>query len=451
MMIDNKQIYDKEAEEVVLGSIIGNSYAWEDCRDILSDDCFYFDRNKEIFKTLKSMEDNGESINMLSLKAKLDGIGVKYDIVEFAKMTSAYAPDIIPFALRLDELRKRRVLWNLGNKLISSSIMETCDVDDTIESTSKVLADIGITSQTQFRQLGEIVIELREQVKRNMAGEAARNGTPTGFKEYDKMGGGFQPGDFIIIAGETSQGKSSLATCVANNAAKAGCPVAIYSLEMTSQQLAARLVAIESGVSSSDIIYKELDITRFEAFDRGAVKLIDLPIYIDETATSNLSNILGSIRSMTKKFGVKGAIIDYLQILSVNNRGGDNAEQLMGNAARELKNIAKELGIWVIALSQLSRDREKPEPSLARLRQSGQIAEAADVVMLIYRPEVYDKSYGGEFKDSSTSGTALIDIAKGRNIGLKKFLVGFDAQTTKFYEIDNPPNSNIVTNEPIPF
>ena len=137
---------------------------------------------------------------------------------------------------------------------------------------------------------------------------------------------------------------------------------------------------------------------------------------------------------MVIKYGIKGVIVDYLQILNVNMKGA-NKEQQMGDVARRLKNIAKELDIWVIALSQLSRDNQNPIPSLTRLRDSGQIAEAADMVILIYRPEIYGKKYPVEFSEMSTEGTAMIDVAKGRNIGLMKFIVGFDARTTNFYEL----------------
>ena len=139
---------------------------------------------------------------------------------------------------------------------------------------------------------------------------------------------------------------------------------------------------------------------------------------------------------MKFKYGISGAIVDYLQILSVNMKGS-NTEQQMGEAARRLKNLAKELDIWIVALSQLNRDSINPVPSLARLRASGQIAEAADVVMLIYRPELYGKYYPEPFQNADTHGTAMIDIAKGRNIGLAKFLVRFEAANTRFSEMES--------------
>lgn len=151
---------------------------------------------------------------------------------------------------------------------------------------------------------------------------------------------------------------------------------------------------------------------------------------------------------MKRKYDIDGAAVDYLQILKVNMKGA-NKEQQMGDVARRLKNLAKELDIWIIALSQLNRDKDNPVPSIARLRDSGQIAEAADMVMLIYRPEVKGKSYPGEFSHVDTKSTAMIDVAKGRNIGIMKFICKFDAPTTHFYDLQDIPISANV--EPDPF
>ena len=130
---------------------------------------------------------------------------------------------------------------------------------------------------------------------------------------------------------------------------------------------------------------------------------------------------------MAMKHNIKGAVIDYLQILNVNKKGNANGEELLAEAARRLKNLAKELNIWILALSQLNRDSINPSPSVNRLRGSGQINEAADITMLLYRPEVYQRRYNAPFESTETKGTALIEIAKGRNIETFKFIAGFDA------------------------
>jgi replicative DNA helicase len=231
-----------------------------------------------------------------------------------------------------------------------------------------------------------------------------------------------------------------------------GCPVAFYSMEMKKEQIAARMISIASGVPANEILYSKLDGGQIQMIDRGVAKVENLPVYFDDRSTSNIETILSSIRMMKIKYGIKGVVVDYLQILNVNMKGS-NKEQQMGDVARRLKNIAKELDIWVIALSQLNRDAQNPVPSLARLRDSGQIAEAADMVILIYRPEIYGKRYPEEFSDKSTAGTAMIDVAKGRNVGLMKFIVGFRKENTNFYDLDDVPAYEIKENRPdgLPF
>ena len=265
-------------------------------------------------------------------------------------------------------------------------------------------------------------------------------GTPTGFEKIDVKSGGLQKSDLIIIAGETSQGKTSLAVSIMRNAAYYGAKIAMYSMEMKKEQITARILSMESGVPANQIMYSRLTDSQIQAIDKGIGKVSGKGIYFDDRSTSNIDTIISSIRYMKLKFGIDGAIVDYLQILNVNMKGA-NKEQQMGDVARRLKNLAKELDIWIIALSQLNRDNINPVPTLARLRDSGQIAEAADVVMLIYRPEVNKKSYPNEFSNVETRGTAMIDIAKGRNIGMLRLICGFNACTTCFYNLDTVPLS----------
>ena len=170
---------------------------------------------------------------------------------------------------------------------------------------------------------------------------------------------------------------------------------------------------------------RNLDPKKFQVCRKG--KILD-----------NIETILSSIRSMVIKYHIEGVVIDYLQILTINKKSS-NVEEAIAEAARRLKNIAKELNIWILALSQLSRDNSNPIPSVNRLRGSGQINEAADITILLYRPEVYNKRYSEPFQSTNPNGTALIDIAKGRNIGVFKFIAGFNAATTHFYELNERP------------
>ena len=216
------------------------------------------------------------------------------------------------------------------------------------------------------------------------------------------------------------------------NAAKAGKPVMCYSMEMMAEQIAARINATISKVSSSLIQYKKLYESQFNDVQKAVNETNDLPIYFDDSSTTSAEAIFTSMRASSKKYGIKVFIIDYLQILSSIKSVSDQ-QSFLGEVSRKLKNLAKELNVNVTVLSQLTRNNQDPMPTLDRLRASGQIAEASDTVLLIWRPSLYGKT---SYKDSyaPVEGTAQIIIAKGRNIGTGSFIAGFDADTTNFYD-----------------
>lgn len=438
-----------EAEKVVLGTIITDSNILNDVRDILPADAFYITKNKDIYQCILDIADRGERVDIITVvnecqKKKLDV--VPYDI---AQLQMNYSPIINDHVGILVEKYRRRKLFEIGAILQSNSHSEVNSINEVLADVKEKLDGIFSSSRESVFTIKDAVQAVYDNIDKNLKGGSQLTGSPTGFSLFDKRSGGLQTSDLIIIAADSSQGKSSLAIKLAMNC---GCPVAFYSMEMKKEQIAARMISIESGIPSNEILYSKLLNEQIKVIDKGVSQVIQKPIYFDDRSTSNIYTILSSIRMMKIKYGIKGVIVDYLQILNVNMKGS-NKEQQMGDVARRLKNIAKELDIWVIALSQLSRDSQNPAPSIARLRDSGQIAEAADMVILIYRPEIYGKKYTDEFSDKSTENTALIDVAKGRNTGLMKFLVGFDSRTTNFYELDRVPTYDYRTNDPhgLPF
>ncbi len=182
-------------------------------------------------------------------------------------------------------------------------------------------------------------------------------------------------------------------------------------------------------------MYGRFNEASFEKLDAGIGKIEDYEVYIDENSNSTLESILSSIRFMKRNYDIKGVVVDYIQLVNVKEKGM-NTEQQTAYVARQLKNIAKDLDIWVIALSQLSRDRQNPVPTLSRLRNSGQIEEASDVIMLVYRPEAVGRlQYPEPFETITTERTAMIDVAKGRNIGIFKFMTEFEKELTYFTDI----------------
>lgn len=451
--MDNIQLRDEDAEKIVLGTIITERNALEEVRELLSEESFYYPFHRQIYKAVLQVSSSGDRPDIITVKNKIVANGERFDLAEYMKIASNCTFDLYQYAARLHDLTIRRKFWDIGQYLISNSYSEAEDILDVTNSVSDELASLFKSSSTTITTINDGLENVYSMINENLAGNKPLTGTPTGFEKIDVKSGGLQKSDLIIIAGETSQGKTSLAVSIMRNAAYYGAKIAMYSMEMKKEQITARILSMESGVPANQIMYSRLTDSQVQAIDKGIGKVTGKGIYFDDRSTSNIDTIISSIRYMKLKFDIDGAIVDYLQILNVNMKGA-NKEQQMGDVARRLKNLAKELDIWIIALSQLNRDNLNPVPTLARLRDSGQIAEAADVVILIYRPEVNKKSYPNEFSNVETRGTAMIDIAKGRNIGLLRFICGFDAATTCFYNLDYVPlsgNSSSEVEEDNPF
>lgn len=435
-------IADHDCELKVIGTLLSYSKSINDVRPILTDDCFSHPRNRIIYEAIRGVDADGDTVDIISVMAKLAKKGNNLPPAEVLETTChSTASDLVYYACRLKELATRRRLWHLGQKLIAAGVTEVDDLDQVIEQTNSCLSFIYDTPDSVTVDLREVYDrQLLPQMIANSLTDGSLKGSPTGFPEIDRRGG-LCPCDLIVVAGESSHGKTSLATAFMLSAAQEGHDVAVYSMEMTSAQITARIASMQTGISSLSITQGMLQRERIDSITRAMQPLALERLHFDDRATSSIDNILSSIRSMKIKYDIKGAVIDYLQILNVNRSSSSNKEQAMADAARRLKNLAKELDIWIVALSQLSRDRDRPQPDISRLRDSGQIAEAADIVILVYRPELHGdtRGYGGQYSSVSTSGTALINIAKGRNIGTFSFICGFDASRTLFYPLDKLP------------
>lgn len=454
-MEDRVLLNDKACEDVLVGSILADNNAFNSVRDILSDDCFFDNFNKAVYRAIIAVTEQGNVADIISVKAELESKRVQFDLMALMSLTDHYTINLRQYAIRLKDLATRRMLTQIAQRLLINSYTEENPIEQVTQQTTDDIAALFSSDVSEVMVLRDGIKKVNTIINQNLQDTHQLTGSPTGFEELDKKMGGLQCSDLTIIAAESSIGKTSLSLSIALNAAKYGEKIAIYSMEMKAEQLTARIMAMESGVSSSNILYARLDGGQLQQIEKGVGKIENLNIFFDDRSTSSIDTILSSIRYMVMKYKVKGAIIDYLQILNVNMKNV-NKEQAMGDVARRLKNIAKELDIWVIALSQLSRDKENPIPTLARLRDSGQIAEAADNVILIYRPEFYGKlSYPSDFSSASVQGTALIHLAKGRNVGTTKFICGFSAPTTLFYNLQNVPTKSEQQNttplESVPF
>ena len=443
-MIDNQKTQNKDLpsslifsgnlETGVLTCILNNNNNFFSVGKMLSENLFYDTKNKNLFKMIQKGISDGKTVDLMyvvteTAKSTANNI---YTISDLMSMFTGYISDALfgQYVEELAELSRRRSLWTLGQKLIRLGVDMTYSYDDAMKEIESVMdkdgeADTGVIS------LKDANTKMMQRVRDNITG-VSDSFIPTGFSYIDSRGG-FQASDFNVIAADTSSGKTSLATNIAVNAAKAGKPIMCYSMEMMAEQVAARINATISKVSSSLIQYKKLYESQFNDVQKAVNETNDLPIYFDDRSTTSAEAIFTSIRANSKKYGIKMFIIDYLQILS-SIKSVNDQQNFLGEVSRKLKNLAKKLNVNITVLSQLSRNNQDPMPTLDRLRASGQIAETSDTVLLIWRPSLYGKtSYKGS--NAPVDGTAEIIIAKGRNVGTGSFIVGFDPSTTNFYDI----------------
>lgn len=442
----NVLVNDYKEERYVIGCLLSFSNAYTIVFPYLDEDCFYDKKCQEVWKMIDSMSKKCIPVDLISVSAELlkrNSTISQIDLIEYSDSATTTV-NLEYHAKRLKELSTRRKFWLIGQNLIKAGITEGVEISEIQQKTMDNFCHV-LDKTDGFSTLTDALQSLNDIILRNASSDSIITGTKTGMTKFDEKGG-LQKSDLIIVAGETSMGKTSLALSMTRNAIENNAKVAFYSMEMTKEQLSARLLSAKTNIPANNILYSgSLAPSEMRMIDDARGKLPGENLYFDDKSTSNIDSILLSIRMLKMQKNIDGAVIDYLQILNVNSRNGNiSREQAMGDASRRLKNLAKELNIWIIALSQLSRDSTNPEPNLNRLRDSGQIGEAADVVILVYRPEYYNRSYPSPYdnkEDYPTEGTAMIDVAKGRNIGTFKFFLGFDKKTTNFY------NSNLINDE----
>lgn len=442
----NVLVNDYKEERYVIGCLLSFSNAYTIVFPYLDENCFYDKKCQEVWKMIDSMSKKCIPVDLISVSAELlkrNSTISQIDLIEYSDSATTTV-NLEYHAKRLKELSTRRKFWLIGQNLIKAGITEGVEISEIQQKTMDNFCNV-LDKTDGFSTLTDALQSLNDIILRNASSDSIITGTKTGMTKFDEKGG-LQKSDLIIVAGETSMGKTSLALSMTRNAIENNAKVAFYSMEMTKEQLSARLLSAKTNIPANNILYSgSLAPSEMRMIDDARGKLPGENLYFDDKSTSNIDSILLSIRMLKMQKNIDGAVIDYLQILNVNSRNGNiSREQAMGDASRRLKNLAKELNIWIIALSQLSRDSTNPEPNLNRLRDSGQIGEAADVVILVYRPEYYNRSYPSPYdnkEDYPTEGTAMIDVAKGRNIGTFKFFLGFDKKTTNFY------NSNLINDE----
>lgn len=425
-----------EVEEAVLGAYILERDAI--LENPINPAWFYKDEHQKIASCIVELNKKGKKIDLMTVTQSLkdnnliDEIGGIAYIMKLTKKVSS-AAHLSQWLKVIQEKFIRRELIRLSYEIQTASYDETIETDQILSKLNTNSLDIMDYSQESISTLSDVLIKVTAHINTVLKGNQM-TGIPTGFAKLDGITGGWQGSDLVIIAAESSQGKTSFVLNTTTFAGLNNVPGVIYSLEMSNVQLGIRIVSSIARVNSKRILVNPLSSFELHDIEYGIKRLNDVPIYFDDNVNNTLDSICMSIRRMVLKFKIKYAVVDYLQ--NIKKLTGESDETSLGIISKTLKNLAKELNITIFLLSQLARDREKPLPTMNRLRGSGQIEETADIVIMIYRAEYYGKNFPEPYEDESTNGRALIIIGKGRNIGIGSFLANFDKTTVTFSDIE---------------
>jgi replicative DNA helicase len=373
---------------------------------------------------------------------KLESVGGEFYLVQLSQKVASSAH--IEFHARII-LQKfiQRSLIRISNEIIETAYKDSTDVFDLLDEAESKLYDVtqgNIKKSTESAQ--NLVIEAKTRIE-EISKREGLSGVSTGFQKLDKLTSGWQPSDLIIIAARPGMGKTALTLSMARNIAiTKEIPVAFFSLEMSSVQLITRLISAETGLSSEKLRTGKLADHEWQQLNVKVTDLEKAPLYIDDTPSLSIFDLRAKARRLASQNGIKLIIVDYLQLMTAgsSNKLG-NREQEISSISRNLKALAKELDIPVIALSQLSRAVETrggtKRPMLSDLRESGAIEQDADIVSFIYRPEYYNIDEWDDNEHTPAQGQAELIVAKHRNGGLDNIRLKFTSHLGKFEDLDN--------------
>jgi len=431
-----------DLEESVLGAIILEKNSLTLVIDILKEESFYKYAHQKIYQGIIQLFNNSESIdlntliNQLKKNGTLNVVGGSYYIAKLTTKISSSAN--IEFHARIIvEYYIKRSLINITTKIQNYSYNEAIDVFKLLDKSEQLLFELSKSSiRKNYSNIKSLMINSFQELNIKRKNKNGITGIPSGFNELDFITSGWQKSDLIIIAARPGMGKTAFMLSILRNASILNkYPVAIFSLEMSSSQLVNRLLSIESEIEANKIKKGILENHEWEQLIYKTSKLSNAPIYIDDTPSLSIFELKTKCRRLKTNYDIQIVAIDYLQLMSneINKKGFTNREQEIAYISRSLKEIAKEINIPIIALSQLSRAVEirggDKRPQLSDLRESGSIEQDADIVIFLYRPEYYNLNQG------EAKNTAEIIIAKHRNGSLNKIKLKFLNQYTKFYNI----------------
>ena len=438
-----------EAEEAVLGAILVNPSVITKVVEFITPESFYKPAHKYVYEAMLQLFNQNERIDLvsvsdvLSFNSKLEIIGGRAFINDLSYKTITTS-NIEYYAKIVQEKAIKRALINAGSEIVSLGY-DLNSTDDSLDNAERLIFEIAAKKATKdMSHVKDLVLQSYEKIEYRYNHRDELTGVPTGFYELDNMTSGLQKSDLVILAARPSMGKTAFALNIAQNVAiKAKIPVAIFSLEMSKEQLVQRMLCSEAEVDTQKIRTGNMQRKDWDKLANAMSEISDAPLYIDDSAGCTLTDIRAKCRRLAmeeKNLGL--VVIDYLQLME--GVGREDRIQQISAISRGLKTLARELDVPVIALSQLSRaveQRKDRRPMLSDLRESGAIEQDADIVMFIYRDDYYNREEGDDApKATGKEGKSEIIIAKQRNGPVGSFELLFQGNITKF---KNPIKTDI--------
>ncbi|MFV1985773.1 MAG: replicative DNA helicase [Gemmatimonadota bacterium] len=417
--------WSEEAELSVLGAMLIDGDAVAVAIELIADGAFYREANRRIYRAMVRLYNRSDVIDAVTLADELKSAGELDGVGGMAYL--AQLVDAVPTAANVEYhcriLRDKAVLRRLiesATEIVQDAYQAAGgEVEETLDRAEQRIFEIAQTQQRSgFVWIKEILWPAFERIEELQRNPGSVTGVPTGFPELDNMTAGFQPGDLIVLAGRPSMGKTALALNFAQHAAiEAEVPVAVFSLEMSKESLVQRLLCAEGRVDSSRLRRGSLQDDEYQRLATAAGLLNTAPVWIDDTPSISALEVRAKARRLTAEVDLGLIVVDYMQLMTGPSRA-ENRQQEISAISRGLKAVAKELGVPVLALSQLSRAPEQRtgdhRPRLSDLRESGAIEQDADLVLFIFREEVY-KSREEVEQDPTLAGRAELIIGKQRN------------------------------------
>ncbi|MFR3920056.1 MAG: replicative DNA helicase [Clostridia bacterium] len=430
---------DIEAEQAVLGSMLTDQDAVIAAIEVLKEDDFYREDNKIIYTALLNIYNRAEPIDIITLKSELSSMG-KLEAVGGLEYI-AQLPDKVPTTANVERyvkiVEEKSMLRNLvktANEIINLGYDETENVEDIMDVAEKKIFDVMQRKNSKgYTPIKDILIDSFTQLENLYNQKGSITGVPSGFVELDRKTAGLHGSELILIAARPAMGKTAFALNIGTYAAtRAGCPVAIFSLEMSKEQLANRILCSEALVDSNKVRTGELEDEEWGKLAQTSGELSTAEIYVDDTPGISVMEIRAKCRKLKLEKNIGLVIIDYLQLIQGSGKRGASREQEIAEISRSLKILAKELNVPVIALSQLSRAVEgRPDhrPMLSDLRESGSIEQDADIVMFLYRDDYYNEN-------SEKKNIAEVIIAKQRSGSTGTVELAWLGSYTKFANLE---------------